>query len=90
MKSKIKKIMNNKVKKVLIIINIVLIFGILEFYICRFIHFYRIENPKVNDDISLADYITLDKNITVSGSGLYKKDDKYVFIGDDVNNYLYL
>lgn len=89
MKDKIKKIMNNKVKKLLIILNIILIFGILEFYICRLIHFYRIENPKVNSDISLADYITLDKNIAVSGSGLYQKDDKYVFIGNDVNNYLY-
>ncbi len=89
MKDKISKIMNNKVKKILIIVNIILIFGILEFYICRLIHFYRIENPKVNADISLADYITLDKNITVSGSGLYKKDDKYIFIGSDVNNYLY-
>lgn len=89
MKDKIKRAMNNRVKKILIILNIIIIFGILEFYICRLIHFYRIENPKVNDNISLADYITLDKNITVSGSGLYQKDDKYVFIGDDVNNYLY-
>ena len=81
--------MNNKVKKILITLNIIIIFGILEFYICRLIHFYRIENPKVNSDISLADYITLGKNIAVSGSGLYQKDDKYVFIGNDVNNYLY-
>ncbi|MCI8778690.1 MAG: hypothetical protein HFI87_06035 [Bacilli bacterium] len=89
MKDKIKRIMNNKVKKILITLNIIIIFGILEFYICRLIHFYRIENPKVNSDISLADYITLGKNIAVSGSGLYQKDDKYVFIGNDVNNYLY-
>lgn len=81
--------MNDKVKKILIITNIIVIIGILEFYICRLIHFYRIENPKVNLDISLADYITLDKNIAVSGNGLYQKDDKYVFIGEDVNNYLY-
>ena len=73
----------------MIITNIVIILGIIWFYVCRFVHFYRIENPNISNDITLADYITLDKNITVSGSGLYNVDSNYVFIGNAVNNYIY-
>lgn len=80
--------MSVKVKKILIIINVTIILSIVWFYICRLVHFYRLENPNIPEDIALGNYLTLDKNIAVSGSGLYKLDDKYVFIGRDVNNYL--
>lgn len=77
-----------KIQNIIIVINIVILLAITCFYAYRLIHFYRIENPKIDKQITLSEAITMKKNITSIGDGLYKKKDTYTYKGKEVNNYL--
>lgn len=77
-----------KTQNIVIVANIVIIFIITCFYAGRLIHFYIMEHPKVDKKINLNELITLKKNITTVGDGLYKDGDTYFFKGKEVNNYL--
>lgn len=84
-----KKIFSKLTKQdIFILINIVILIFIICFYAIRLVHFYIIEHPKVSKKITLNEVITLKKNITYVGDGLYKEDDNYIFKGKNVNNYL--
>ena len=52
------------------------------------IHYYRIENPKIEDVKTLVELVTLGKNLTDNGDGLYHENDIYYYKGKNVNNYL--
>lgn len=77
-----------KIQNIIIITNIIILLGIICFYGYRLIHFYKIEHPKVDKKLSLVETITLEKNITKVGDGLYEEDENYIFKGKEVNNYL--
>ena len=77
-----------KIQNIIIFFNTIIILGIISFYGYRLIHFYRQENPKEIEKFNLSETITLKKNITTIGDGLYKEDDIYIFKGKEVNNYL--
>jgi len=77
-----------KVQNIIIFINTIILSGIICFYTYRLIHFYKIEHPKVDKTLTLSENITLKKNITTIGDGLYKEDNVYVFKGKEVKNYL--
>lgn len=77
-----------KIQNIIIIANIIILLGIICFYGYRLIHFYKIEHPKVDKKLSLVETITLEKNITKVGDGLYEEDENYIFKGKEVNNYL--
>lgn len=81
-KTKLKK------QNIFIIVNIVIIILITCFYAYRLIHYYRIEHPKLEKKATLNSLVTLKKNITSIGDGLYKDQDNYVYRGTDVDNYL--
>lgn len=77
-----------KTQNIFIVINIVIIVLITCFYAYRLIHYYRIEHPKLEKKSTLTSLVTLKKNITSVGNGLYKEGDSYVYRGTDVDNYL--
>lgn len=77
-----------KVQNIIIAINTIILLGIIGFYGYRLIHFYKIENPKVDETFNLVQTITLEKNITTIDEGLYETDEGFVFKGTNVNNYL--
>lgn len=77
-----------KTQNIIIFINVIVLLIITFIYACRLIHYYKIEHPKIDKQLSLAETITLKKNITSVGDGLYKEDDSYFFKGKHVNNYL--
>lgn len=77
-----------KTQNIIIFINVIVLLIITFIYTCRLIHYYKIEHPKIDKQLSLAETITLKKNITSVGDGLYKEDDSYFFKGKHVNNYL--
>ena len=77
-----------KIKNILILINILFLLGCCIFYGSRMIHYYRIENPKIEDVKTLVELVTLGKNLTDNGDGLYHENDMYYYKGKNVNNYL--
>lgn len=77
-----------KIQNIIIVINTIILLGIICFYAGRLIYFYKIEHPKVDKTLTLSEVITLKKNITTIGDGLYKEDKGYVFKGKEVKNYL--
>lgn len=77
-----------KIQNIIIVINTIILLGIICFYAGRLIHFYKIEHPKVDKTLTLSEIITLKKNITTVGDGLYKEDKGYIFKGKEVKNYL--
>lgn len=77
-----------KLGNIYIFINIVFILGCFIFYGYRLIHFYRLEHPKIEENAPLYELITLDKNITTINEGLYKEDNVYRYIGNNLNNYV--
>lgn len=77
-----------KFKNIFIFLNILFLLGCCIFYGSRMIHYYRIENPKAKDVKTLKELITLGKNLTDSGDGLYKDKDNYYYKGKNVSNYL--
>ena len=77
-----------KIKNILILINILFLLGCCIFYGSRMIHYYRIENPKIEDVKTLVELVTLGKNLTDNGDGLYHENDIYYYKGKNVNNYL--
>lgn len=87
-----KKIITNiKFKKtnIFIAINILFLLGCIIFYSSRLIYYYKIEHPKVAKNEELINLVTLEKNITTIGSGLYQTDDGYVYKGTDLANYIH-
>lgn len=77
-----------KLGNIYIFINIVFILGCFIFYGYRLIHFYRLEHPKIEENTPLYELITLDKNITTINEGLYKEDNVYRYIGNNLDNYV--
>ena len=77
-----------KLGNIYIFINIVFILGCFIFYGYRLIHFYRLEHPKIEENTPLYELITLDKNITTINEGLYKDDNVYRYIGNNLDNYV--
>lgn len=77
-----------KLGNIYIFINIVFILGCFIFYGYRLIHFYRLEHPKIEGNTPLYELITLDKNITTINEGLYKEDNVYRYIGNNLDNYV--
>ena len=73
-----------KIKNILILINILFLLGCCIFYGSRMIHYYRIENPKIEDVKTLVELVTLGKNLTDNGDGLYHENDIYYY-KDTVN-----
>jgi hypothetical protein len=47
-----------------------------------------IDCGKDNKSVSLNSVITNEKNIVTTGNGLYKNGNKYLYKGDNINNYL--
>lgn len=81
-KAKIKK------QNIIIFLNIVILLAITCFYAVRLVHYYKIEHPKITKKTTISEAITLKKNITEVGDGLYKTDTTYLFKGTEVDNYL--
>lgn len=77
-----------KIQNIIILFNTIIILGIISFYGYRLIKFYKQENPKEIEKFNLSETLTLKKNITTVGDGLYKEDSNYIFKGKEVNNYL--
>lgn len=77
-----------KIQNIIIVINTIILLGIVCFYGYRLIHFYKIEHPKVDKKATLSETLTLKKNITTIGDGLYEENNGYVYKGKEVNNYL--
>lgn len=77
-----------KLGNIYIFINIVFILGCFVFYGYRLIHFYRLEHPKIEENTPLYELITLDKNITTINEGLYKDDNVYRYVGNNLDNYV--
>ena len=77
-----------KLGSIYIFINIIFILGCFIFYGYRLIHFYRLEHPKIEENTPLYELITLDKNITTINEGLYKEDNVYRYIGNNLDNYV--
>lgn len=72
-------------------ISALFILGCLIFYGSRFIKYYRIYNPKVDDSdgsILLAKDIEGKSEIVYEGSGLYISSGNYIYKGKVNNNYL--
>lgn len=76
-------------EKIIVIFNIVIVISILSYYGYRFIKYYKIENEVIISKSTIYDTVTLEKNVVSIGSGLYKENNLYTFIGDQVNNYVY-
>lgn len=75
-------------KNVFILLSIVFIAACCVFYGSRLVRFYRIENPKLEENEELYKLITLKKNIVQIGDGLYKENDNYIYKGLVNNNYV--
>lgn len=75
-------------KNIFIILSILFIIGCSIFYGSRLMHFYLIENPKIEENENLYKLVTLEKNITTFGEGLYEEDNEYIFKGNVDNNYV--
>jgi len=88
MKEKKKTRIKFKKINILIALNILFLLGCCIFYGSRLIYYYKMEHPKVVANEELVDLITLKKNVTTVGSGLYKNDDGYVYKGDNISNYV--
>lgn len=94
-KNKMVKFNNqNKIKlninkaNLFILVSIIFIAGCFLFYGSRLIHYYRIENPKIKENETIFNMITLKKNIVKMGEGLYKEEENYIYKGQKVNNYV--
>ena len=77
-----------KLGNIYVFINIVFILGCIIFYGYRLIHYYKLEHPKIEENTPLYELITLDKNITTINEGLYKEDNVYRYIGNNLDNYV--
>lgn len=77
-----------KKKNIIIFLDILFLICCVFFYGFRLIHYYKIENPKIDKKLSLYEMVTLEKNITSIASGLYKEKDTYYYKGKDINNYV--
>lgn len=78
----------NKICLAFIIVNITVLLLITSYYGSRLIRYYRLENPKIKEKETLANIITLEKNLVLVGNGLYEKDNIFYYKGKDVNNYV--
>ena len=77
-----------KLGNIYVFINIVFILGCIIFYGYRLVHYYKLEHPKIEENTPLYELITLDKNITTINEGLYKEDNVYRYIGNNLDNYV--
>ena len=84
-----KKKPKSKVSNIFIIINVLFLASCILFYGARLIHYYKLEHPKIEPRDNLFKLVTLDKNVILTGDGLYKEEGKYVYKGIDVDNYIY-
>lgn len=77
----------NKIN-IFVLLNLLFLIGCCIFYGSRLIYYYRIENPKIKENETIFNLVTLKKNIVTLGDGLYKTSNGYVYKGIDVNNYV--
>lgn len=91
----IKKDKKNKKKfhlweKLLIIFSIIFIIGCLIFYGNRLIKYYKIYNPKIdNEKVELLmNAIVRNQQIVYENDGLYRMSGMYIYKGENVNNYI--
>lgn len=88
MKNKPKTKFKFKKTNIFIALNILFLLGCCIFYGSRLVYYYKLEHPKIKTNEPLVKLVTLKKNITNIGSGLYKTDEGYVYKGNDLANYV--
>lgn len=75
-----------KKTKIFMIVSVLLMVSLFITYLVRFIHYYKIEHPKVSVDNSLVSKIMNTK--IVSNNGLTISNNDYIFKGKVKNNYV--
>lgn len=77
-------------EKILIISSIVFIIGCFIFYGTRLVKYYKIYNPKIdNEQVELLmNAIVRNQQIVYEGEGLYRTSGMYIYKGENVNNYI--
>ncbi len=86
----VKEKKNHKKSNLFFLISYLLLFGLAFFYGYRFIHFYKLSHTNAEKDkILLHDQIVADSPLAMSGNGLYFDQNRYVYKGNVINNYVY-
>ena len=77
-------------EKLLIIFSILFIIGCFIFYGTRLVKYYKIYNPKIDDEKVelLMNAIVRNQTIVYENDGLYRIAGMYVYKGNNVNNYV--
>lgn len=77
-------------EKIFIIISLIFILGCIIFYGNRLIKYYKVYNPKIDDEKVelLMNAIVRTQEIVYENDGLYRINGMYVYKGSNVNNYL--
>lgn len=77
-------------EKILIIFSIVFIICCFIFYGTRLVKYYKIYNPKIDDEKVelLMNAIVRNQPIVYEGDGLYRVAGMYIYKGENVNNYI--
>ena len=77
-------------EKILIIFSIIFIIGCFIFYGSRLVKYYKIYNPKIDDEKVelLMNAIVRNQTIVYEGDGLYRVSGMYAYKGENVNNYI--
>ena len=81
-----KKNKMGKKSKIFSIISILLMISLFITYLVRFIHYYKVEHPKVTNDNTLVSKVMNVK--LVNNNGLVAKENDYIFKGKVKNNYV--
>ena len=82
-------IRKTKKQNIFIILSILIMLSLMVTYSIRFIHYYKVEHPKVNvNDNSLTNKILSSNEISLKKNGLYSDSDGYIFKGKVNNNYV--
>lgn len=76
-----------KITPILVLLNVIIIIIIVAFYLSRLVKYYKIEH-RPNETITFADRLIQKQEYINLTNGLIKKDNTYVYIGKDVNNYV--
>ena len=73
-----------KFDNIFIAVSILFLGTLFIIYSTRFIHYYRIEHKK----LKAADVITFSEYLIDNDTNLKKEGNKYIYTGNDVNNYV--
>ncbi|MCI8544935.1 MAG: hypothetical protein HFH09_01745 [Bacilli bacterium] len=77
------------IAKIFIVVSILFIATLCGIYGYRFIHYYRLENPKIAKERLLWTTITDLNHVVSSGNGLYKDNKEYYYKGAVEDNYVF-